>query len=207
MHLTSEPLWTREQVAGEKDQHSQPDELGKVRKQMTRKQRTDNELQQGAAFVSYEVQMMLYAFDCWKSTSEDQETKNDRRVYNEAFLVHVRNVLDFLYLRGNVEPHLRRNVERLARTDDVIAEDYPAEWKLPQGVKIGGRPVYDSKEPDDLRHQINKLLSHVTYNRTKLISNLQPERWPVEDIKNDIMGHMEDFRSQLPPDRKAWFVW
>lgn len=115
----------------------------------------------------------------------------DRRIYTEAFLLHVRNVLDFL----RPPPNQRKG-------SDVLATDYISDWKAPPKLQVGGRGARD------LRYQINKMLSHITYTRKAIMANLEPDRWPIDDIEKDLLELAEDFRRKLTDDdMRKWFDW
>jgi hypothetical protein len=98
----------------------------------------------------------------------------------ESFLIHFRNVRDFLYPDDNV------------RADDVIAFDYDPGW-----TKTGKDWQECSKSERD---RVNKLLAHISYSRDILDHN-----WLTGIMRQRIMQGMAELIQTLPPERRSWF--
>jgi len=100
----------------------------------------------------------------------------------ECFLIHFRNLREFLYPNAKV----RRD------SDNVIAFDYDSRWLKTEN---------DWKEcSDNERSRINKLLAHISYSR----GELHP-RWPTGRMRQCMMQRLAEFIVSLPPERQEWF--
>ena len=152
---------------------------------------TESELQEGAGFISYEYLMLAEAARLWvnQGLSEySSAVKLKRRMATDVFLLHARNLINFL-----------SPTESAKMNDDVVATDYNASWTCSKDSRFAGKSI------SEWRQQINKLLSHVTYERTTLIREGGPERWPIETIHQAIEARFGAFLATLSESRREWF--
>ena len=134
--------------------------------------RTEEELRDASKHLFYEIQMLLGTA---KKLSilrgcQDEVLKN---AVLEAFLIHARNLIDFLYTKPV--------------QDDVAIEDF-----LEKAGKGEGIPAQSSF----LCHQtkrINKKLAHLTYFRV-----LDEDVWDYLRITEEIRGPLNVFLAQVP---------
>ena len=85
----------------------------------------------------------------------------------ESFLVHTRNLIDFLY------------TDNAKFSDDILAVDYfdsPNKWITKRGML----PKY----LEEVKAKANKLLSHITLSRIKKYKN--DKGWNVQEITNKL---------------------
>jgi hypothetical protein len=113
---------------------------------------TDEQRQAAALDVAYEIwsfEKSLKLRDLGEATGESPTLGT---LLNESCLLHVRNILDFLYPR------------RRAGADDIVADDYAhglwaSRRPCPQDLRVAGMPLVD------LRTRLDKELAHLTYSR------------------------------------------
>lgn len=109
----------------------------------------------------------------------------DRNAAIECYLVHFRNIRDFLYPTAESWTDERY-------FDDVIAWDFCSEW-----LEV----AEDWKECSLAeRTRINKLLAHISYTRPQLGHD-----WPIAQMHAAIQNSVSEFVAKLSPDRKKWF--
>ncbi|MBZ5545556.1 MAG: hypothetical protein LAO07_18070 [Acidobacteriia bacterium] len=143
--------------------------------------RTEKELREGATHVDYEI-LMLKAMAPLIGGSSPQDIEADN-AFLESFVLHVRNLIDFLYPPANIKP------------DDIIADHYigePAKWNQP-------RPGM-TELLIDARKRANKLAAHLTYARLGMQKN-----WEHSKILSELWVTLQWFLSELPAGRKEWF--
>ena len=149
-----------------------------------RSARTDKELKETAEDpIVYEVDMLR---QCASVLSKplDQLTQN---IALESFLVHVRNLREFLYGAGT-------------NRDDVVAGDFfpgPGQWE-----DINIRPPMP-KVIEANRERLNKALAHVSYSRLKYKG--PAKAWPSQQMASELIAVVRVFLRHLPQDRSAWF--
>jgi hypothetical protein len=106
---------------------------------------------------------------------QNPNTQFEQNVYLECFLLHVRNLRDFLYSK-----------QKKCR-DDIIAKDfYDTEVECRQ--RIGKKPAILL---GDFTKRINKKLAHLSYFRGK-----EPEEekgWKIDEIYNAMMPAIKNF--------------
>ena len=157
------------------------------RKQTRRSQAPEDQLRYLASphgSLFYEALMMQEAAArCVEPTGKRSLQKDVP--YNmaiECFLVHFRNLRDFLYPDDKVQ----------AESDNVVAFDYDSNW---------AKTDKDWKDcSSDERRRINKLLAHISYSRRELA-----HRWPINDMRQRIMQRLAAFIRCLPASRQEWF--
>jgi hypothetical protein len=146
--------------------------------------RTEQELQDAAGHVDYEIQM-LRAMVLWLS-SHSSAPQAGWGVWNaclESFVVHVRNLIDFLYPPTN------------PRRDDVLSDHYVSdigEWQRQRPPK--------NQLLEDAKKRVNKMAAHLVYARANLDKN-----WKFAEIWTELQQVIKCFVDRLPPDRVAWF--
>lgn len=152
---------------------------------------SESELRDGAGFVRYEFQMLTKAAEIWRAKdlgTYSKSNKWERRRITDVFLLHARNLLDFFAPRSS------------ARPADVGAKHYNPLWECSEDSSLAGRTIVE------WRNQIDKLLSHVTYNRTTIINeNTSASRWPIESINKELVAMLDKFLMALPERQRQWF--
>lgn len=139
--------------------------------------------------ILYEIDMLRHAAqrlaDKWKD-------EKDEWVYLEAFLVHFRNLIEFL---GKENP----------RADDLSIRKPESFWHKSQQppdaqLKKLYRPElwakYEAHAPD----RISKYLQHCTEQR------IEAKRWEVAEMYNELRETLERFEDLLPSKARAWGV-
>jgi len=116
------------------------------------------------------------------------EPQNDfdaarKNCYLESFVLHFRNLVDFLYEPRNAKP------------DDILAIDFfpdPNAWKTIRPAKTA--------EILDAETRVNKLAVHLTYDRQVL-----PPNWGTSKLYSDLEPALRSFQKNLLYERKDWF--
>ncbi len=155
---------------------------------------TDQELELASRFILYELQNLLYmrranpAAEKRQSIGSDQYERHLWHTCNtatlEAFLLHYRNLRDFLNNKGN---------DNSKHPDDVLALHYaPTIWASTGYVA----PIAADEEK-----RLNKLLAHISYRRREL----KPGDWPLTEMLENICAVMERFIAAVPRERRHWF--
>jgi len=107
----------------------------------------------------------------------------------ESFLVHYRNLRDFLF---PTKPVKQPDPQDKRALDSVLALDFNQAWQ--KEAKDWKEVVHNERE------RINKQLSHVSYAR----SQLDPE-WPLPKMKSALMQVFKEFLEGLPGERRQYF--
>ena len=152
-----------------------------------RKPRTTEELSHLASkngSLFYELAMMLEAEKLWNRAKQQRDSTYNMAI--ECFLLHFRNLRDFLY----PSPGAWTNQFYF---DDVIANDFWSEW----------RSVYEdwTECSADEKSRIDKLLAHLSYSRPSL-----DHAWPIPKMSTAIQNALAEFLTSLPDERKEWFT-
>ncbi len=162
----------------------------------------EEQLKEIAEEVSYEWEMLLWAFGplcremgvetaspiltemCFYGTTVDNCIGS---ALLEVFLLHVRNIRDFLYEKDR------------PRDDDVLATQFfvgtATDWP-----KM--RPDMRGCYLDSNRGRLDKSLAHITYPRLKY---REDKTWKVGQIKCDLDAPWNAFLNALPKERRSWF--
>lgn len=151
---------------------------------------TETDLREGAKLIGYELAMLAEAARLWNSGLQHDSKANraERRMVTEVFLLHARNLLDFVAPRPT------------SRSTDVLAEHYEPSWCCSDRTQFANRPV------NEWRGQIDKLLSHITYSRRAIITSIGEEpRWPIEAFHRELTAKINEFLETLPESRRTWF--
>lgn len=147
------------------------------------KQRTDKELRTAAGHVDYEIAMLKAMTSCLQQPySNTLEDRLDRNACLESFVLHVRNLIDFLYPPLNVKP------------DDVLADHFVSDIALWERVRPAKTPLLKDAEV-----RVNKLAAPVTHARIDM-----PRNWRFQGIYSDPWKVLRCFGQQLAPGRQAW---
>lgn len=142
---------------------------------------------QAAALVAYEYRTMretsAVLVDLDTGGPAEGESKEDvafkMRVYLESFLVHYRNLLDFLSPRKTVH------------ATDVTAGPFVGETRR---YCMPGVPI-------DYRSDIDKRLSHISIERGD-----GQQYWQGCSMTDRLIASYEDFLSLLDEDKRSWFT-
>jgi len=147
---------------------------------MAREKRTSEQLQAASDPLHYELWM-------FQKTAEALATGicGEGVLHNallESFVIHARNLLDFLYPKKNLWP------------DDVIAGDFfddPKSW-------ISERPS-KSEKIASLHNRAGKEVAHLTYARLDVTPETKP--WQFVEIANEVVSVFDKFLAIVPLDR------
>lgn len=153
---------------------------------MTRPHRTDEELNRALQdHVSYEITALDAAYRLMLERGR-AHTAEESRLLLEAFLIHVRILVDFFYVDST-------------NKDDMIAQDF-----LPSSTDWASiRPAFPV-DLDELRTAINKLLAHLTYSRKRYAE--EDWRWNVI-LRSHLLQTAKTFRDRLADERReGWNV-
>jgi hypothetical protein len=146
--------------------------------------RAEQELYGASVHVNYEVEMLkaMTSFLC-EFPERTAEGIWRRNAYLESFVLHVRNLIDFLYPPTNAKP------------DDILAEHHVrdvAGWKR----RCPGK----TKLLQDAEARVNELAAHLTYATAQL-----PKDWEFSKIQSDLWQPLQCFFTELPFERQRWF--
>lgn len=150
---------------------------------------------QTAALVAYEHRMLNQTADALlelRYELSNQEWDQDQlaaaeldiRAYLESFLVHYRNLLDFLSPRHNKEERLHRN--------DVTVGPFlgePRTYRMPDVSVVH-------------RDHIDKYLAHISIARGDGI-----KLWRAGDMRNDLSDSFAFFLRELDEEVRQWFAY
>jgi hypothetical protein len=145
--------------------------------------RTAQKLQAASKALLYDVQMLDATAKELSSRTAHASTLNNALL--ESFLIHLRNLIDVLYI-----PKSKRN------PDDINAEDFfsdPEEWR--RIVK----PLKRRKNLGALKTRINKLLAHLTYKRLSAAPSYS--EWDVAHLRSEIAPGLVAFCENATDER------
>jgi len=140
-----------------------------------------NTLKDISNHLFYEFSMFMNIVEEMRSGKYPQGTVISNALI-EAFAVHVRILLYFLY--GNGE---KRNL------DDVLAEDFFSNEK--DWLEI--RPKMPSSL-SSINKRVGKEVAHLTYSRLKVTPDTKP--WPLGDIAEDMISVFDKFLENVVKD-------
>ena len=149
------------------------------------KQRTDDELQRAVVHVNYEIDMFKALTSHFQKSQKgipDDTLQNN--AYVESFVLHLRNLIDFLYAPRNPK-----------QPDDMRADDFvkdAVEWNKVRPAKT---PLLR-----DAEMRVDKLAAHLTYARVEL-----SKKWRYPDIYSDLSKVLQRFHDHLASHRQGWF--
>ena len=143
---------------------------------MTRKRRTEEQLQVASNHLFYEVWMLGILTQAMASGIAGEGPMNNALL--ESFTIHARALLDFLYTEK-------------PKSDDVIAEDYfadPARW-------VSIRPA-KTTTLQTVHHRVGKEVAHLTYARQEVAPEMKA--WPFVQIGQEIISICDLFLRSIP---------
>ncbi len=150
---------------------------------MTRPRRTNEELRKARIHISYELRALDAAFRLMLKPGV-QHTFEESRLLLEAFLIHVRTLVDFFYVDST-------------NKDDMIAQDF-----LPSSTDWAAKRPTFPVNLKELRTAINKLLAHLSYSRRKYAE----EEWQWKIIlRSHLLETAKTFKDCLPDE--LWEGW
>jgi hypothetical protein len=156
-----------------------------------RTKRSDEDLRKASLALAYEVEVLSFATNTLVKLADERHWIQNPLL--EAFLVHTRNILDFLYPGTNL------------RDDDIIANDFFNKWDdwdtkafahLEQNpyLRTYLQPQRGTRMSG--RWRINKQLSHLTYSRLGISEEEKWWDWP--NIAVEIFRVLEIFEREAP---------
>lgn len=137
-------------------------------------------LKKASEHIYYEVWMFYETIELLVYV-QNQTLAN---IYLDAFAIHCRNLLDFLYPKTRV------------RVDDIIVSDYISNPSLYRRSKTSKK---------DLRFTIRKTdkqVAHLTFARNRY--NDKSKKWPIISIGEKFHKTLSAFYDALPENRKQW---
>jgi hypothetical protein len=143
---------------------------------MTRKKRTEEQLQVASNHLFYEVWMLEVLTQAMASGIAGEGPMNNALL--ESFTIHARALLDFLYAEN-------------PKADDVIAEDYfadPGQWVSMRAAKT---PTLQT-----VHRRVGKEIAHLTYARQEVAPEMKA--WPFVQIGQEIKFICDLFLRSIP---------
>ncbi len=142
-------------------------------------EKTPEELVAASGHVLYEVKMLRATAGLIANDFAAGNQWVDNALI-ESFLVHARNLIQFLYPDGPFKT-------------DVLAKhffDEPERWEslagdLPEGLK-------------SVAQRANKLLAHITYDRIEMVG--EKKKWDWSGIHDAIIARVDLFHSNARPE-------
>ena len=159
----------------------------------SRQVRSVAELSAAASFVGYELQQLAQGAAMAPYLPLLNGYFNNANI--EAFLVHYRNIRDFLYPRPLIRcPDPSNPKMSQVAIDTAIAFDFDSGWtdEFDKWKGVTG---------DDEADAINKCLQHVSYTRLDLKRD-----WPRPKMCNEIIKHFGRFLQRLQAEQREWFA-
>lgn len=153
--------------------------------------RKSRNLEAAAHDVCYEMMRLGDALTIRKQFCSGGRGESLAQLLLEAFLLHYRNIRDFLM---NADKHV----------DDITARHFNLYW---QGSSWKDHTT-KTASGDGLceKELINKLLSHISYSRAEVRSTLSTGiHWPLTDMYQTAMSEFVKFVEALPPERQPLF--
>jgi hypothetical protein len=142
----------------------------------------EEKLRAAAELIVQERRMLHHSYSkLAEISSADIADPVERNVYLESFLLHFRNILDFLEPPDSL------------RKDDVKATDFLTTYVAPNA-------------PTQYRKDINKRLSHMSYSR--LLVEPENRSWPITEMLSEIEDTWKSFVGSfiIAEERRSdWF--
>lgn len=136
--------------------------------------------------ILYEIYMLRFA--CRRLIREHWEEERDAWVYLESFLVHYRNLIEFL---GKPQARLRQGDIHI--TNIWTLESIPApNWV--NTVNSAGQALFTKYEEQDDR--ISRYLQHCTTKR------IESKDWPIDEMNNAIESLLAQVENMLTPSNQ-----
>ena len=145
-------------------------------------------LEYSSEHLLYELDMFLWLAqvcggDAKIAAGSSRDTTRLSNVLIESFVVHLRNLIDFLYIDA-------------PQKTDVVAADFCAD-----GVWKAARPRV-SAALETARTRANKEIAHLTTDRLK--GSSPAKRWEFVALAKEIHALLRVFSTHALPDRLAW---
>jgi hypothetical protein len=156
----------------------------------------DTDLHAVAGYVTYEIETLAFASEHlggWHSSPKASPEDSEKNVALESFLLHFRNLRAFLCPLLQTDP--QKEPPRV-KPDDVIASDFLRESTARNVVSPD--PFLADKE------RIDKMLAHISYQRTRYITTGQ-DGWAVAKMLELMLEQFEVFLKPLPATERSWF--
>ena len=137
--------------------------------------RDEAKLKSGASTIAYEIRMLLVGY---KVIARTTPATKEHTLALEAFLIHVRNLLEFFGKKTDSDTIQTRHF-----VDQLPPVDMPY-------LRSNGK-------------RLHKMLAHPSYSRPRL-----KKPWQVDDIASELRTAMSAFLDRLEeehPGRSAWF--
>jgi hypothetical protein len=145
---------------------------------MARKTRTDDELRAVSEHLHYEAWMFLTLARAFATGVFGTGPINNAAL--EAFTIHARGLLDFLFAED-------------PREDDVVAGDFLTGQDWPT-IRGEASPILDA-----VRKRVGKEVAHLTYAR--LVVKPEAKQWLFLDIAKAMEGLIGSFLAAVPKER------
>jgi hypothetical protein len=161
---------------------------------------TEAELAAFSSHITYELEMLFACADvltaCFLYERAGQDLPNGLpqatvNAYLNSFVIHTRNLIDFLYLRNYFEPN---KLGHELKTQ-VVVEDYVPWSKLKKALP----PITDLLK--DAKKRINTQAAHLSTDRLKFTG--PDKEWKFNAIAIEIGEAFFSIRSLFPPQRVA----
>jgi hypothetical protein len=152
-----------------------------------RTMRSMGELKGVSNHLRYEVNMLLSSATGLAS-GVFGEKNTVANALLEAFVLHLRTIMDFLYPRG-----------RRVKDDDVLASDFfdsAVQWCKIRDKQVG-KELRRSLE--NARDRADKEMAHLTYSRLKVTS--AEKGWPYIKIANEVRKAIRVFIDNVPKEK------
>jgi hypothetical protein len=146
------------------------------------------DLQDAAAHVKYEIDMLIFSAAYtggWHSSPKSTPSDAEMNMALESFLLHYRNLRAFLC----------PSVQTLAE-DDIIASDFLNE--------VNARDLGNPAKLGLDKQRLDGMLSHLTYRRVGYIT-AGTHGWDVDNMLVMMLGEIEGFLGLLPAAMVSWF--
>ncbi|MFH1183020.1 MAG: hypothetical protein V1690_02030 [Candidatus Moraniibacteriota bacterium] len=128
---------------------------------------SNDEKKEGLELHVYEEVVVFV--ECYKRLKNGIKEKNNLRITHESFLLHARNLYEFL--SGD-----------LTEKDDILAVHF-----IKETIPISGFP----------KTEINKQLSHITYSRRNPTDLLEDSSKGIDEVYNKIKLGINIFRAKI----------
>lgn len=146
---------------------------------------SNDRLKRNAEHVYYEILMLFYTTQKLTKDTLNSTHICETNMRLESCGIHLRNLLDFFYT-----PIPKRYA------DDMLAEDYI------QNIALFKKNRTKWSELDHLNKRVNKMISHLTYHRSRY--NKKTKGWNYGQIYIRLHPTIVAFYDALPTHRKEW---
>lgn len=141
---------------------------------------TDYALRKATEHFCYEAVMFYHTIVLLRQ----QQDQTERNILLDAFVVHTRNLFDFLYPKEGVKP------------DDMLVTDYIDKCRAFNANKTR------KKDLKFIVRKADKQVAHLTYTRNRY--NQKTKSWSFVDIGRKMHKTLSAFYNALPDSYKKW---